>query len=148
VALSMVSVLAALLALSLLSTAVIELLPRLQIPMWDIASTYEALPWPLLSRLVPWFFSFLMFLAVYRWVPNTSVPWSAALWAALVTTVAWEAAKRGFAWYLGTGLARYRLVYGSLDVVIVLMFWIYVSAWITLFGAHLGAAVTERRREG
>jgi membrane protein len=146
VALGMVGVLAALLLLSLLSTAMLELLPRLHLPWWDVTALYESLPWPLLSNLLPWTFGFLMFLAMYRWVPNTDVTWPAALWGALVADLVWEAAKRGFVWYLGTGLATYRLVYGSLGTVVALMFWIYLSAWIALFGAHLSAAIAGARQ--
>ena len=41
------------------------------------------------------------------------------------------------------GLARYSLVYGSMGTVVALMFWLYLSAWITFFGAHLAAAVAD-----
>jgi membrane protein len=92
---------------------------------------------------VPWMFAFLTFLGLYRWVPEAKVQWSAAFWGALVASIAWEVAKRGIVWYLSSGLARYRLVYGSLATVVVLMLWIYVSAWIALFGAHLSAAVVD-----
>lgn len=141
VALAMVGVLAALLILSVLSTAARDLLPRLHVPLWGSVSAYESVLWPLLSGFVPWLFSFGMFLALYRWVPNTAVPWPAALWGAGVAALLWEVAKRGFAWYLDAGLARYSLVYGSLGAVVALMFWLYLSAWITFFGAHLAAAV-------
>jgi membrane protein len=148
VALGMVGVLVAPLLFSLLSTAALEILPGLNLPLWNTTSASEALLWRFLSSLVPWAFSFLMFLALYRWVPNTSVTWSAAFWGALVASVLWEAAKRGFTWYLGTGLAKYQLVYGSLGAVVALMFWIYLSAWVALFGAHLGAAVADGGQRG
>jgi len=44
------------------------------------------------------------------------------------------------------GLVSYELVYGSLGTVVALLFWIYLSATITLFGAHL-SAVIDRRNE-
>jgi membrane protein len=89
--------------------------------------------------------SFGLFLALYRWVPNTTVPWRAALWGAGVAAPLWEMAKRGFVWYLSSGLARYSLVYGSLGTVVALMFWLYLSASITFLGAHLTAKVASRR---
>jgi membrane protein len=144
VALAMVGVLALLLILSVLSTALLNLLPRLRIPLLGNLNVYDTALWPIVSGLVPWLFGWLLFLALYRWVPNTSVPWSAALWGAGVASLLWEVAKKGFAWYLEAGLARYSLVYGSLGTVVALMFWLYLSAWITFFGAHLSAAVAQR----
>jgi membrane protein len=76
------------------------------------------------------------------------VKWSAAFWAALVVAVAWELAANAFAWYVGSGLARYRVVYGSLGTVVALLFWIYLSAWIIIFGAHLSAAVSRHTSKG
>jgi membrane protein len=146
VALAMVGILAALLILSVLATTAINLLPRLHVPLWGNVAAYEGVLWPLVSGLVLWLFSFFLFLALYRWVPNTAVPWPAALWGAGVAALLWEAAKRGFAWYLDAGLARYSLVYGSLGAVVALMFWLYLSAWITFFGAHLSAAVARHER--
>ena len=121
VALAMVGVLALLLILSVLSTALLNLLPRLRIPLLGNLNVYDTALWPIVSGLVPWLFGWLLFLALYRWVPNTSVPWSAALWGAGVASLLWEVAKKGFAWYLEAGLARYSLVYGSLGTVVALV---------------------------
>jgi uncharacterized BrkB/YihY/UPF0761 family membrane protein len=65
---------------------------------------------------------------------------------ALVATLAWQLAARAFAWFLRSGLAQYQLIYGSLGTVVTLMLWIYLCSWITLFGAHLSAAVAHRAR--
>jgi len=140
-ALGMVIILVILLILSLFSEAALALLPRLQVPVWGDVSIYATPVWAVVSRFVPWLFTFLLFLSLYRWVPNTHVKWSGVLWGALVAAAAWEIAAGVFAWYLHSGLARYRLVYGSLGAVVALMFWIYLSSLITLFGAHLSAAI-------
>ena len=50
----------------------------------------------------------------------------------------------GFTWYISSGLARYEFVYGSLGAVVALMLWIYFNSLITLFGAHLGAAIARQ----
>ena len=57
-----------------------------------------------------------------------------------------EIATDGFSWYLSSGIVRYELVYGSLGTVVALMLWIYIGVLITLFGAHLSAAVARHRR--
>jgi membrane protein len=143
VALGMVGSLAGLLALSLILSAVLDLLPQLQVPLGDGVSVYETPLWAVLSNVVPWLFTAFLFLGLYLWMPNTPVKRSAALGGALVAAVAWEVASNAFAWYLGSGLARYKIVYGSLGAVVALMLWIYISGWIILFGAHLSAAIAK-----
>ncbi len=145
VALAIIGALIGLLFLSLASTTLVELLPRLQRLKFlerDGGSIYNRMLWKVLSRLIPWFFSFIMFLMLYRWVPNIEVPWKPALWGAALASLAWELAKQGFAWYLSSGLAKYDLVYGSLGTVVALMFWIYIGSWIVFFGAYLSAVVS------
>jgi membrane protein len=132
----------------LLSSTILNVLSRFRVPLVDIESLYGTPVWTVISDLLPLFFIFFLFLALYRWVPSAEVKWSAALWAALVVAVAWELAADAFAWYVGSGLARYRIVYGSLGAVVALMFWIYLSSWIIIFGAHLGAAIVRRAGEG
>jgi membrane protein len=148
VALGMVGVLAALLILllilSLFSTSLLNLMSRLQVPILGTVSVYESPLWAIFSNLLPWLFSWLLFVGLYRWVPNTEVRWPAVLWSAFVAALAWQLAAEAFAWYLNSGLARYQLVYGSLGTVVALLFWIYVSSWIILFGAHLCATIDRR----
>jgi membrane protein len=142
-AIGMVGTLVVLLILSLASTTAFNYLSRSQSEVVSRLSSYGAALWPVISTLVPWFFTFLLFLAIYRWIPNTKVPWSAAFWAALVVASLWQIAASAFAWYVGSGLARYQLVYGSLGTIIALIFWIYLASWFTIFGAHLSAAVAQ-----
>jgi membrane protein len=144
VAFGMVGILAGFLILSLLSTAVVNLLPRLQVPLWGGVSIYETPLWTILSNLIPWLFAFLTFLGLYLRVPNVEVGWGGPLWGALATALAWEVAASAFTWFLSSGLASYQLVYGSLGTVVALMVWIYVGSSIILFGAHLSAAITQR----
>jgi membrane protein len=145
VALAMVGILAVLLILSVVSTTVINLLPQVNLPLLNSASIYKTALWPIVTGLLSLLLSFALFWALYQWVPDATVPWSAALWGAGVAAVLWEVAKRAFVWYLNAGLARYSLVYGSLGTVVALMFWLYLSASITFLGAHLSATVASRR---
>jgi membrane protein len=86
-----------------------------------------------------------MFLALYRWTPSAEVGWKGAIVGALIAALSWELVKGGFTWYVGSGMVRYELVYGSLGAVAALLFWIYISSTITLFGAHLSAAVGRHK---
>lgn len=145
-ALGMVGIVALLLLLSLASTAVTSILPQLEVPLAGKISIYDTMLWKIVSRLIPWIFSFMMLFGLYRWIPNTEVPTLAAVWGAGIAAVAWELAKVAFAWYLQAGLGSYELIYGSLEAVVALMFWVYLSGLIALFGAHLGAAIARRER--
>jgi membrane protein len=143
VALGMVGALVILLTLSIASTAAFNLLPRLHVPLWGGVSVYDTRIWSIVSSAIPWLFTLLLFVNLYRWIPNIKVQWSHAFWGGLVATLGWEIATRAFTWYLTSGMARYQLVYGSLGTVVALMFWIYLISLTTLFGAHVSAAVAQ-----
>ena len=100
--------------------------------------------WAVVARALAWAITMVLFLLLYRWVPNTKVRWSSAFWAALIVATVWEILKAGFVWYLGTGLPEYELVYGSLATVVALLLWVYLSSLLVLFGAHLTAAIAAR----
>jgi membrane protein len=84
---------------------------------------------------------FLIFLALYRWIPTSNVRWNATIWGALTASLGWKAATASYTWYLTSGLGRYQVVYGSLGAIVALLFLIFIVAVITLFGAHLSAAI-------
>jgi membrane protein len=140
-ALAMAGLLAALLLLSFLLSPLLNVLSRLEVPLWGGFALYDTFLWLLLINGLPLVLTFSIFVGLYRWAPKKKVPWRHALWGALFVTLTWEIAKRGLAWYISSDLVRYPLVYGSLSSVVALLLWIYVSSWLALFGAHLSAAV-------
>jgi len=141
---AMVAVLFVLLILAVTSSAVVDVLQRVADPTGLLAD--DSVVWEVLSRVVPWLIALLLFLGLYRWVPNAQVSWRPAFWGALAAAIAWEMTKNVFVWYLASELSRYELVYGSLGAVVALMFWSYLSSWIILFGAHLAGALGTRAR--
>jgi membrane protein len=139
-----VAILALLLALSFVTTTFLGLVPRLGLPLWDLLVGYGTAAWHFVSNFVPTLFTFLLFLNLYRWIPNTQVGWRPALVGSLVAVILWTLFKRLFAWYLNIGLVYYEVIYGSLATIIVLLIWTYVVSLIALFGAHLSAAIAYR----
>jgi membrane protein len=125
---------------------VLNVLPRLEVTIAGEIRILDTPLWTLIASGVPAFVIFLIFLNLYRWVPKTTVRWSEAAWGAAFVAVAWEATKRGVAWYVSSDLIHYRLVYGSLGAVVALLLWIYLSSWLVLFGAHVSAAIARSRR--
>jgi len=146
VAMAMLASLTALLILWIVSTTIFGLFPRFEIPIFGGIVIYNTYAWTILSRLIPYVVIFILFLNLYRWIPNTKVRWREALCGAGVAALGWELANSAFALYLSNSLARYQLIYGSLGALIALMLWIYLSSMIVLFGAHLSATVAAHTR--
>jgi len=142
VGLGMIGAIFLMLLLSLASTTLINVLPELEFALEGLGINSSHL-WSLAARLISWIFTLGMFLALYRWVPNTEVSWRAAAWGAVGAGIGWELGKAGFAWYLRSGLVQYELVYGSLGTVVALLFWIYLSGNVALLGAHISASVDQ-----
>ncbi len=146
IALVMIFMLALLLILVLATTAASKVLP-----IFDFTINNRALQdtflWKLFAFLIPLAVKFLMFWALYMWVPRVKVSRKSALIGGLVAAIAWEVVTSGFTYYLSSGLAQFHLVYGSVGAVVAMMFWIYLTAIITLMGAHLTAAIQRARHK-
>ena len=78
----------------------------------------------------------MIFLMMYKMVPNTKTYWRYVWPGALVAAILFETSKNLFILYLEQ-FASYQNVYGSVAPVIVLLFWAYVSSFIVLMGAEL-----------
>lgn len=127
-----------LIALSLILSWVTARLPFVHI---ENASQIDVLVLRILSILGSWLTIFIVFLTLYHWIPTRRVRWRSTFWAALIASLAWRAATAGFGWYVKSGFGQYQLVYGSLGAIVAFLFLIYLISLITLFGAHLCAAI-------
>ncbi len=82
----------------------------------------------------------------YRLGPNyTSTKPPLLSWGLLVAVILWVLATRGFTLYLAN-FASYNRVYGSIGAVVVLLMWLYVSAYAVLLGAAVDAERNRNRR--
>ncbi len=142
-ALAMVSGLAALLAVSSISIAALNVLSRLDVPVVGEMAVNGTSLWAGLLSLITRLFTFFILVCLYRWTPNTQVRWRDAFWGALVAFPTGEIATNGFSWYLSSGVAHYELIYGSLGAMVALMLWIYIGVQIILLGAHISAALAR-----
>ena len=72
-----------------------------------------------------------------RWASN----------GAIMATVFWLLASIGFSFY-ADNFSNYNKTYGSLGAVVILMLWLYISAFIILLGAELnGQLELQTRRD-
>jgi membrane protein len=95
--------------------------------------------WPLLVAVV------LLGLAVlYRYAPDRHRPqWRWVSPGAIVATTLWIAASIGFTVYVAN-FNSYDRTYGSLGGVVILLTWLYLSAFVVLLGAAINAQ-TEKQ---
>ena len=135
-----------LLLLSLAASSLSGLIPAIEIPI-DGINLHETFIWQIGAFLVPVFFNWVMFWALYQWVPTVTVSRKASLLGGLIAGVAWVLLNNGFTWYLSSGLSQYQLVYGSLGTIVALLFWVYMTSTIVLIGAHLTASIQGKNQK-
>ena len=87
------------------------------------------------SRLVAFLMILLVFLLLYKFIPNTKTYWRYVWPGALLAAILFEIARTLFVFYL-ENFANYQLIYGSIASIIVLLVWIYYSAFIMILGAE------------
>jgi membrane protein len=97
--------------------------------------------WPLLAGLV-----FVALAVVYRFAPARHAPrWHWLSPGTIAAALLWLTGSAGFSFYVAR-FGSYDKTYGALGAVVVLLMWLYVSAYIVLAGAELNAAVEKARR--
>lgn len=87
------------------------------------------------SRLVAFLLILAVFLLLYKLIPNTRTYWRYVWPGALLAAVLFEIARTVFVFYIDN-FANYQLIYGSIASIIVLLVWIYYSAFIMILGAE------------
>ena len=97
-----------------------------------------------LLNLAPVALTALAFTLLFIIVPFRYVPVWHALAGAVVSAVAFEFMKRGFAFYV-THLATYKLVYGTFASIPIFLLWIYLSWLVLLLGAVVAASLANWR---
>lgn len=82
---------------------------------------------------------------VYHWGPAGRTPrWRLLSPGSAIAALLWFAGSYAFAYYVAN-IAQYNQTFGSLGGVIVLLTWLWLSAYVVLLGALIDA---ERRSEG
>jgi membrane protein len=87
------------------------------------------------SRVIAFLLILAVFLLLYKFIPNTRTYWSSIWPGALLAAVLFEIARTLFIFFLAN-FANYQLIYGSIASIIVLLIWIYYSAYIMIMGAE------------
>lgn len=93
-----------------------------------------------LLRLTSFFMTWLAFLFLYIFLPNTRVRVSSALVASLVAGTFWLIWQKAYI-SLQMGVGRYNAIYGTFASVPIFLAWLYMSWVIILLGAELAFAL-------
>ncbi len=100
------------------------------------------LRWPILGA-----FAVLVLAVLYRYSPDRDAPaWRWVSPGALVATVLWLAGSVGFAVYVNN-FGKYNETYGTLGAVVVLLLWLFLTAYAIIFGAELDAESERQTRQ-
>jgi membrane protein len=94
---------------------------------------------------VPLLLVWVLFLAMFKWLPNTRVEPLAAMVAGLIAAMAFELCKWGFSAFATEMVVRRQLWWGSLGVFLVFLMWVYLIWWIVLFCAQLTYVIQNYR---
>jgi membrane protein len=82
--------------------------------------------------------------ALYRFAPSReNAQWKWITPGSLFAAVTWLLLTLAFSFYV-TSITDYDVTYGSLGTVIVLLTWIYVSAYALIFGAELNSEIEHQ----
>jgi membrane protein len=84
----------------------------------------------------------VLFAAIFKYLPARPIAWRDVLAGAAVTALLFEAGRFLIGWYLGRGEATSAL--GASGALLGLLFWVYYSAQIFLFGAAVTAVHTQK----
>lgn len=90
------------------------------------------LRWPFLAVVIVLALSFF-----YRYAPDRrQARWRWVSWGSVLATALWLASSVLFSWYISV-FGAFNEIYGSLGAVIILILWLWLSAYVVLFGAEL-----------
>lgn len=124
--------------LSMALTAFASIVPVVSLPLVDSLAIF-------LSRLASFGLVFCMMMLMYKYMPHTKTSWRYIWPGAVLSTVLFEIARSAFTVYLAI-FATYNLVYGSVETIIVLLVWVYISAFIIILGAAFTSEYGKSRR--
>jgi membrane protein len=96
---------------------------------------------------LPFLIDFLAFVALYYFVPKAPVMIASASFGAFVSATLFGIAKYYFAMYIQE-FSSYQSVYGSIAIVPIFLFWLYISWTIVLFGAEVSYQAQHLPRVG
>lgn len=130
--------------IGIISAALVIVFPSIidnvNLPAW-VGDIVPWLRWPVLALIV------MGVLAItYKIAPNRRNPqlnWVS--WGAVIATVLWLAGSILFSIYI-SNFGNYDKMYGSFAAVIILMLWLFITAYAILLGAEINSEMEHQTR--
>jgi membrane protein len=94
--------------------------------------------WTVTDLVIPFFVYLLLFMALFRYIPDAKLRWRHVAFGGLVTAFLFVLGKYLIGLYLGTSALG--STYGAAGSLALMMVWSYYSAAIVMFGAELTQA--------
>jgi len=132
-----------LLLVSLLLSAVLSALNKY------LSDTFLSLPpyvFSITDILIPLLVIFVLFMVIYKVLPDVSIKWKDVWVGALVTSALFVLGKFLIGLYLGGSTVA--STYGAAGSLVIFLLWIYYSAQILFLGAEFTKVYVERIGEG
>lgn len=103
---------------------------------WLVTSAYFGGVLLSALHLLPYLVIWIALTFLYLFIPSTTVRFRSALSGAVIAGTCWQLAQW---WYIHfqVGVSKYNAIYGTMAVLPIFMFWIYVSWLIVLFGVEI-----------
>ncbi len=126
----MVLVIGFLLLVSLLVSAILSGISKLEISLIPGFTPF----WELLNFVISFGFIAFLFALIYKYLPDVKIPWKDVWVGAIMTALLFTLGKYLIGLYLGRGSLG--STYGAAGSLIVFLAWVFYSAQILLFGAE------------
>jgi membrane protein len=95
--------------------------------------------WPVAAAI-----AILALSLLYRWGPDRRTPqWRWTLPGAVLAAAVWLVASIGFSVYT-SNFGTYNETYGALGAIVVVMLWLFISAFATILGAELNSELERQ----
>ena len=128
-----------LLFLSLLITALLTFVEQLTAFFFPGAPPFNQSFATLVGWVAPPVMTYIVFVVVYWWLPNTTTRVREVAGIALIGAAAFEITKLVFIFYLNRAGGSLSSLYGSISTIMLFFFFVYVEAIVLLAGAMLSA---------
>ncbi|WKB36531.1 YihY/virulence factor BrkB family protein [Terrilactibacillus sp. S3-3] len=94
--------------------------------------------WSIFGTLVIFVVIIIIFVFLYKLLPNKKLKFSEVIIGAIVAGVSWQLASYAFSFYVRY-FGRYSATYGTLGGIIILMLWFYITAITVIIGGQINA---------
>ena len=131
-----------LIVVTVFGQSIIDLLMK-YIPILNKFATTIALSKLIGSTLV----IFVLLILIYKFMPNKKMKFKDIILGSIVSTIAWQIFTYAFSLYVNISLKKASL-YGSMNIILIFLFWLYCIYYIIFLGAQLNAMVYNKRTTG